>query len=246
MIMSLLNNHGRHKSDCIIRTENYAKVSFKDVILPWLKTEVLPFCTLRESILSSAIKQYVDYLEGIFGLRTSQQNLYKMKPEWLQELGLNGDFATNLKQINEWLGNLSKAQHLLTQYRNENVDEFMKRFVAQSVQVLRDCYGSEWGNRGNIYQGWYFFYNKEWCTDSFVHIEWSEVKIDDLFCGERLEYVIKLHVEGKWTTKKEYINILQDNLGTFFNRSSKTTFWLGIIHADKPIGMMSNDELYEF
>lgn len=237
---------GAYKSNCTIKEENYANVSFKYTILPWLKTDVLPFCTLRENILSSAIKQYIDYLEGMYGQRISQQNLYSMKPEWLKELGLEGDFPSQLPKINKWVNNLNETKTLLVNYRDKIINKFVEIFIELSLKILHEYYSSTWGKRGNIYQGWYFFYSEEWFTGSSVHIEWSELDVNDIFIGKSTEYVIKLHVEGGWILDKEYVELLKQNLGSLYRKEGKTTYWSEVYYADKPMGIMNPEELGNF
>ena len=48
--------------------ERYAKLSFREDILKWLKDGVIPNIRYKEKYLHSAINQYVDYLEGLFDL----------------------------------------------------------------------------------------------------------------------------------------------------------------------------------
>lgn len=56
-------------------TCRYVNLSFKYDILLWLKDIVLPNIRLKEVYLESAVKQYIDYLEGLFYLRTTEQQM---------------------------------------------------------------------------------------------------------------------------------------------------------------------------
>lgn len=51
----------------------YITLNYKDDILPWLKNEVLPTCKEDNSILASALEQYIDHLDGMFNLRKEEQ-----------------------------------------------------------------------------------------------------------------------------------------------------------------------------
>lgn len=53
-----------------IHKRRYMSLSFKEDILPWLKNDVLPNVRLKDKYLSSAIEQYIDHIEGMFSLRT--------------------------------------------------------------------------------------------------------------------------------------------------------------------------------
>lgn len=53
----------------------YLNLSFRKDILPWLRGYVLPAIRYKDIYLLSAVIQYIDYLEGIFYLRTSNKDL---------------------------------------------------------------------------------------------------------------------------------------------------------------------------
>lgn len=55
--------------------DRYINLSFRDDILPWLKKIVLPHIEYKDTYLITAIQQYVDYLEGLFDLRTIQKTM---------------------------------------------------------------------------------------------------------------------------------------------------------------------------
>lgn len=58
----------------------FIPLSYKYDILPWLETIVLPNCTIKEDLLISALKQYIDYLKNILGIRANnEQNIKIMK-----------------------------------------------------------------------------------------------------------------------------------------------------------------------
>lgn len=53
----------------------YLNLSFKNDVLLWLKEDVLPNIRVKDIYLHSAVLQYVDYLEGMFFLRNSNDKL---------------------------------------------------------------------------------------------------------------------------------------------------------------------------
>lgn len=58
----------------------FIPLSYRYDILPWLETIVLPNCTIKEDLLISALKQYIDYLKNILGIRANnEQNIKIMK-----------------------------------------------------------------------------------------------------------------------------------------------------------------------
>jgi hypothetical protein len=61
------NSWGNYENEFSSR---YINLSFYDNILPWLKNDVFPNIREKDVYLKSAINQYIDYLEGLFFLRT--------------------------------------------------------------------------------------------------------------------------------------------------------------------------------
>jgi hypothetical protein len=53
----------------------YLKLSFREDVLSWLKEWILPNVRQKDKFLSSALEQYIDYLEGKFYLRTNYCNM---------------------------------------------------------------------------------------------------------------------------------------------------------------------------
>ena len=240
------NSWGKY-DESIIRNNNCAIVSFQDNILPWLKEDILPNCTLREDILSSAIKQYIDYLEGMYNERASQKKLYHMDPKWLEELFPGKrEFSEQLPELNELLEKIENAQSILLNYRKNEVEFFMNEFIKVSKELLSNNYGGEWKEKDAISDNkrWLYLYNTTWITSSNVHIEWSGVSLKDLYVNaEHSEYVIRLHVEGRWTNNEIYTNILCKHLGALSCTEKKTTFWKKAYETSKPLGQMNYEEL---
>ncbi len=55
--------------------DRYINLSFKEDILPWLKNSVLPNIKYKDTYLINAVQQYIDYLDGLFDLRTIQKTI---------------------------------------------------------------------------------------------------------------------------------------------------------------------------
>ena len=66
-------------------------IPFQDGIIKWLKEYVLPNIRYKDQYLFSAVTQYIDYLEGLFGIRTINNrlimNLEKYKGTSLKDIG---------------------------------------------------------------------------------------------------------------------------------------------------------------
>ena len=95
----------------------YINLSFRDDILPWLKLHVLPNVRQRDEYLLHALKEYIDYLEGIFDKRIIDYKMNITMNEYLKELlGIEHD-GDNVKALEI----LTKKQYELTKLK-ESID----------------------------------------------------------------------------------------------------------------------------
>ena len=119
-------------------------------------------------------------------------------------------------------------------------------FANLSKQILKE-YGGTWGDKKRIEQGWWFFYNNNWCAKDATHIEWN-VRLENLFAqnDEKIQYTIRLHVEGWWNRNAKYTELLKQNLGDLYKSDNKTTFWYDEVIAPKPLGLMNEQELENY
>lgn len=235
---------GRYKK---LFEDRYAIVSFQYDIVYWLKNQILPQCTIKEELLVSAIRQYIDYLEGLFNLRESQKKMYHMDNEWLHEIGIEGkSFPEQLKEINEYIKKLEQGKIMLQNYRNEHTKIVIDAFSSISQIIL----GETWKQKDSISNEhrWYYLYDDKWGTGGCVHLEWSGVSIEDLFIlPEDHKYRLVLHVEGTYTNNQAFTNLLKKNLGDLYiSNGNKTTFWSGYVDAPIPIGNMDQGMLKEY
>lgn len=106
--------------------DRYVNLSFRDGILPWLKEWVLPNVKPQDQLLLSAITQYVDYLEGIFSLRTINNKINMALQELISEKIFNGN-----KTIEEKLKILES--------KKEDVNELVNQ-----INLMIDGFVPEW------------------------------------------------------------------------------------------------------
>lgn len=224
----------------------YVNLSFKLHILPWLKEEILPNCIIKEELLISAIKQYIDHLEGLFWMRPSQKKII-MDKKMLEIIGLKTDssFAEQYDKFEETLIELNAAQEMLNTYRQNEVDNLMKNFTQKTKKIL----GDDWEFNDQISTGstWYQIYNKHWKkSGSSIHLEWSKVSIKSLY--KDCKYTLVLHLERGWNSKKNFVDALQNacSLIEAPNKKSATTFYSQTFDAKIPIAKMNDAELEDF
>ena len=110
---------GDYKQAFINRCVN---LSFRDDILPWLKSEVLPNIREKDICLKSAVIQYIDYLEGLFLLKsiykTMNMNLEKIINSYFEldkckddkeRVRLLSEKIDDIKELNQQMDNLWNA-----------------------------------------------------------------------------------------------------------------------------------------
>ena len=221
--------------------DRYVNLSFKSHILPWLKEEILPNCIIKEELLISAIKQYIDHLEGLFWMRPSQKKMI-MNNELLKQIGLRTDlgFAEQYNDFIKILNQLSEATEMLRSYRQSELDDLMKKFVNFTKDILGV---NDWSINDQIStgKGWFQIYNKNWKTKSSVHLEW-QFSIDSIFSKAR--YKMVLHLEGGWN-KKNFANHLLEQC-SILKQTNSTTFYTHYFESNIPIGQMTDEQLNNF
>ncbi len=221
--------------------DRYVNLSFKLHILPWLKEEILPNCIIKEELLISAIKQYIDHLEGLFWMRPSQKKMI-MNNELLKQIGLRTDlgFAEQYNDFIKILNQLSEATEMLRSYRQSELDDLMKKFVNFTKDILGV---NDWSINDQIStgKGWFQIYNKNWKTKSSVHLEW-QFSIDSIFSKAR--YKMVLHLEGGWN-KKNFANHLLEQC-SILKQTNSTTFYTHYFESNIPIGQMTDEQLNNF
>ena len=255
-----------------IRKYRYVNVSFRDHILPWLKEDVLPNCTLREENLSSALKQYIDYLEGFFNLRVSQTDTYRVDFEQLSILFKEETeqklFATinnilkklktkrnelqNQKTSETDIETINTAISILEVYRNERIKDFAERFSEISRSILQEIYGGIWKDRAYFNRendACYIIYPDNWerVTNSWkIHLEWKNVSVENLFNNNDVTYTIHFHAETIWDNKNQFLTDLKAAL-TDDNNSKGKGIWQRDfqIKTEQPLAWMASEKLRE-
>ena len=115
----------------------YVKFSFRNGVLPWLKSDVLPSIPDKDKLLKSAIEQYVNYLEGLFKQRESDKQLYIMIENYIKEkLGLNDDPFVNKQELERKIEELDKVR----QYLVNMIDDYKTQIFEQWKQHFDRCF----------------------------------------------------------------------------------------------------------
>ena len=97
---------------------HYINLSFRDHILRWLKEQVLPNLRIKESVLRSAIEQYIDYLNGLFDLRTQNDTInMELESMIIEKLNLN-QFENDFDKVRYLQNKVEEVNELYNQLAN--------------------------------------------------------------------------------------------------------------------------------
>lgn len=115
-----------------IEKKRYVNLSFLDGVLPWLNEKIIASAYIgydtKDQIFHTAIKQYIDYLEGLFSIRNNQKDMNTT----LENL------ITDKLHLNECKDEFEKFEKLSEQYdectnlRNKLLD--MSTKVAKKIK----------------------------------------------------------------------------------------------------------------
>lgn len=229
----------------------FTPLNYRFDILPWLREEVLPSCMIKEEWLISAIKQYIDHLEGMFQERKDDEKYNNTMKEIINKQ-FELENLTDKEIFNRLLEEEKRIEKVRDSIRNYRmtidkkiIDAFThltKNYFAQDIFTkygkftIVDCHGDE--------GGYYQIRPEKWPT--CIHLEWIPFGMKQLLDDKSLTIV--LHIEGSPNDEKlkrlkekihndlEYQKIPKDNL------NGKTTFYKKNIELNMPFASLPDDE----
>lgn len=101
--------------------QRYINLSFRDDILPWLKRKVLPNIREKDIYLKSAVIQYIDYLEGLFLLKSIYKTMNMNLEEIISshfELEKCKDDKERARFLSEKIGDIKELERQMDKVRN--------------------------------------------------------------------------------------------------------------------------------
>ena len=150
-----LNSWGKYKK-CF--EKRYINLCFRNNVLPWLENDVLPLINSNDIYLRSAIRQYIDYLRGLFNIRTIQKqmnmNLHKILTTHykLDECSTDQERIDIIEEKIEEINEISTQLESLKQHLH---DKIVKSHVAKWEKDLQV----------NNYAEYY---------DEYVKLDWND------------------------------------------------------------------------
>ena len=140
--------------DCWINKDNFSyksdfkqrfcSLSYRDKIYPWLKNEILQNIDEKDVLLRSAIVQYVDYLEGIFSLRTINKEMNMKLQDFIKnELDLkNYKPEKAVEALSEKEEELNNAITQIKQIKDEYNKKFFLEYFEKWEKSLKTDFPS--------------------------------------------------------------------------------------------------------
>ena len=205
-------------SDELKNGNRFIEMNYRDDILPWLKHTILPEIKIKEHLIESGIRQYIDYLEGRLCLRKSEEPIKIIMNKTINEKLLQGKTACEQWQI---LNNCTKnLENLIQDFRN--VSEEITKPVIDSWDTITKNSFSDTPTNNQIQEnsGYYqIFLNG---IDRNIHFEWYTLSKNDLF--NKSHYRMVLHVEGDTTDKLNMLKLAR--IDELRNTAEKYEFFL--------------------
>lgn len=157
----------------------YVNLSFKDHIIKWLKDKVYPNIRIKETILRSAIEQYIDYLEGLFNSRT-QYNAIIMETEKTIIDKLQLEKQTDLEKIRLLKDKIIEVNELYNQLVNLK-NKYREKALVPYKQKWNDEIAQLYPGFGNSKEGGHVGLLVPFRGD-FVNVRISEDNDRQMYC----------------------------------------------------------------
>lgn len=247
-----VENYSLSPKTAKILGSRFVELNYRHHILPWLKDSILPNCRMKEEWLVSAIKQYVDHLEGLFGVRDSQKTLRNnLRNKIVKSIGCTETMSIGDKyaKMTDYRNILNDLQNIVAGCLESLVKPVVNRMEEETTQILGEiCPDVDVKFYNGLDNGYFQILFKN-CWPNSIHFEWIPMNKESIL--KNYEYSITLHVEGnlqdrmrKLLTDEAYIKeAAHVGLGL---HSDNRTFFRYTISTQKPIAEMSQTELHNF
>lgn len=256
-----LTRDGRKKVEDYSLTETtknilgnrFVEMDYYHNILPWLKESILPNCRLREEWLVSAIKQYIDHLEGLFDIRNSRKDFVKrVQGRISKSIGCTNNMSRHevYSRLNSYYNTLVKLQDVVGNWIESLIKPIMDHFQSTTLKVMNElCPDVEISLNNQIQNGYFQLLNNKWTNK--VHFEWIPLNKENLLSGS--EYIFVLHVEQN-DIQNSFEEVLNDSnvaseareIDLEIDSLDKCVAYKNVIKAIKPMSDMTDEEMTSF
>lgn len=221
--MSICNDSDYDKNE--IEGPRYVAVNYQEHILPWLKEEIQPIVMQKEQVLNTGLLQYIDFLEGMLGMRQSDTELLvdgkNWLIKWINENVIdisNGSFNfKTIKTINSRLDNIKKdinkqlkekiksRSEDIVDYRryagllNNLLDEINDEPMKDFFEITRNYFESKGLMTKCVIShifNYYYIQIRDISWPRSVHFEWYPLGVKRLNNPKQKEFTFCFHVEN--------------------------------------------------
>lgn len=132
--------------------DRYVKLSFREDILKWLKGSILPNIRYKDKYLHSAINQYIDFLEGIYSLRTIEKQMNMELDKFLtSQLDLQGkDEKECINILQNKLNDFYGLTSMLEKRKGEYRQMIFNKWKEKTKSLFPEFYPNEGRNYTDI------------------------------------------------------------------------------------------------
>lgn len=122
----------------------FYSLSYKDNILTWMEEKILPICRLKEENLSSALRQYIDHLKGLFMERKIDKELNEtMEKHIIEELKIeNSSSEDKIKHLQKFMNEITNLHTIADNICREEIYQYFSQWKLELENKL--------GNQKNI------------------------------------------------------------------------------------------------
>ena len=125
--------------------KRFINLSFRDHILSWLDNDVLPQINSKDVYLRSAIWQYIDYLLGLFDIRTIHKQMNMNLQEILKKHYKLEECSTDQERIEiieDKIGEINEIRNQLESLKQVFENKIQKSYVLKWKKYLQNNYGN--------------------------------------------------------------------------------------------------------
>jgi hypothetical protein len=231
-----------------IDSGRFITMNYRYDVLPWLKDYVLPNCKAEDDIFISGVKQYIDYLEGMFGLREREKKMREITAEKIEEMFdiSTKTTAEKFKVLNSKISDLEKFKNDIEAYI-QNKTLGLDDLIKLSLEYFKE--GNRDENNKFVYKrgGNFLYFAKEKWENKGIHFEWFPFENKNIVDKS---WTLNLHVETKddGTTKERLKEkIAQKGFEVTANKkASGSAIWMKECALNKAFVDMSEGEKKEF
>lgn len=234
--------------------DRFVEMDYRHDILPWLKDDILPNCRLKEDLLASAIKQYIDHLEGLLGMRDTRKDFReKVQNKIANSIGCTKEMSKGeaYLKLHSYMHTLGGLQNVVQNSIENLINPVVRHLQSATIEVLSElCPNERISFYNGIHGGFYQLFFEKW-NNHKVHFEWVPLNEKRLLSGK--EYTFVLHVEQN-EIKNDLNNVLKNSgmddkanaVGLKMHQRDNRVFYKKVISTNRSMADMTHEEFISF